>query len=699
MKSRALILSVAAAVLAALAACQRAAEPQKKAAEGDVAGASPLKLDEQQLIQPIRFMASDIDASKSACVDLEQYANSKWLASNPIPADQQTWGAFDVLAERSLQVQKQLAEKVAAKAAPSGIEKIIADFWATGMDSAKRNADGIAPLKSRLAEIDALTDSASIAAYLRTVAARGENHLFSFFSESDFKNSAMKMAYATQDGLGLPDRNYYFDADKKAIRDAYVAHIAKVLELSGTPAAQAAGQARQVMAFETRLAKVSKSREQLARDLSLYYNPVTLAEADKLTPHFSWTEFFAAQKVAAPAKFSAAIPDFFREVDRMLVDVPVMQWQGYLRYRLVDDAARYLGDAFTTEIFDFYSKTLNGQQEIKAPWKRVLTQLDTHAGEAMGQLYVQVAFPPESRERMQTLVNNLLAALKERLQNLAWMSDATKTRALAKWSAFASKIGYPAKWRDWSGLATSRDSYYANVMAARAFNYRYDLDKIGKPTDRTEWQMNPQEVNAYNNWLQNEVVFPAAILQPPFFDPKADDALNYGAIGTVIGHELIHGYDDQGSRFGPTGNLEDWWTPGDKAKFAALTGKLVEQYNRYEAMPGLKVNGKLTLGENIADLGGVNVAHDAMLRATKDQPDPMIDGLTREQRFFLGFAAVWRGQWRPEAMKVLVASNEHAPDGVRARSTPTNVPAYAAAFGCKAGDAMVNSGEKLLAIW
>jgi putative endopeptidase len=661
--------------------------------------APDLKLDERQLIQPIRFSAADIDASKSACVNLDDYANSKWVAANPIPADQRTWGAFDVLTERSLQVQKQLAEQVAAKSAPAGIEKLIADLWATGMDEAARNAAGIAPLKSRLAEIDALQDGDSIAAYVRTAAARGENPLFGFFSEADFKNSGMKMGYALQGGTGLPDRGYYFDADKKAIREAYVQHIGKVLALSGVPARDAASQARQVMAFETRLAKVSKSREQLARDLSLYYNPVTPAEADQLTPHFAWTAFLTSQKLALPAKFSLAVPAFHREVDRMLGAVPAAQWRSYLRYRLVDDAAPYLGDAFATETFDFYSKTLGGQQEMKALWKRVMGQVDSSAGEAMGQLYVRAAFPPESRERMQKLVDNLLAALKPRLQNLAWMSDATKARALAKLSAFTSKIGYPAKWRDWSDLATSRDSYYANIMAARAFNYRYDLDKIGKPTDRTEWQMIPQEVNAYNNWLQNEIVFPAAILQPPFFDPRADDALNYGAIGAVIGHELIHGYDDQGSRFGPTGNMEDWWAPEDKRKFTALTDRLVAQYNGYDAMPGLKVNGKLTLGENIADLGGINVAYDALMRATQGQPDPKIDGLTREQRFFLGFAAVWRGQLRPEAMKVLVASNEHAPDGVRARGTPTNVPAYAAAFGCKPGDAMVNAGGKLLTIW
>jgi putative endopeptidase len=698
MRSRALMVPVAAAVLGALGACQRASE--SKVETGAASSAAPAyRLDESQLIQPIRFSSEDIDASKSACVDLGEYANSKWLLANPIPADQRTWGIWEVLTERSLQVQKQLAEQVATKAAPTGIEKLIADIWATGMDEAKRNADGIAPLKSRLDEIAVLKDGASIAAYLRVTAARGENPLFGFFSESDFKNSAMKMAYAAQGGTGLPDRGYYFDADKKATREAYVKHIAKILQLSGVPDADAAKQATQVMAFETRLAKVSKSREELARDLSLYYNPVSLPEADKLTPHFSWTEFFASQKLAAPAKFSLAVPAFHQEVDRMLTAVPVDQWQNYLRFRLVDDAAPYLGDAFATETFDFYSKTLGGQEEMKALWKRVMAQVDTSVGEAMGQLYVKVAFPPESRDRMQKLVDNLLAALKVRLQNLTWMSDATKGKALAKWSAFTSKIGYPAKWREWSGLATSRDSYYANMMAARAFNYRYDLNKIGKPTDRTEWQMIPQEVNAYNNWLQNEIVFPAAILQPPFFDPKADDALNYGAIGTVIGHELIHGYDDQGSRFGPSGNMEDWWAPEDKRKFAALTDKLIAQYNAYDAMPGLKVNGKLTLGENIADLGGINVAHDALQRATKDQPDPKIDGLTREQRFFLGFASAWRAQLRPEAMKVLVASNEHAPDGVRARGTPTNVPAFAAAFGCKPGDAMVNTGAKLLTIW
>jgi putative endopeptidase len=689
-----LVLSVAAAVVMVLAGCQKAAEPKTEAA----AAAPAFKLDESQLIQPIRFTPADIDASKSACTDLGAYVNDKWLAANPIPADQTRWGAFNVLRERSLQVQKQLAEQIAAKPAPTGVEKIIGDIWSTGMDEKKLNAEGIAPLKSRLAAIDALKDGASIAAYLRTVAARGENPLFGFGSEADFKNSAMKIAYAEQGGTSLPDKSYYFDAAKKEAREDFVKHIAKVLELSGVPAADAEKQAKQVMAFETRLAKVSKSREELSRDVSIYYNPVDLAAADKLTPNFSWTDFIAAQKVAAPAMFSLGMPAFHQEVSKMLKDVPVAEWQSYLRFRLVDDASPYLSDDFVNESFSFYSQKLAGQEKIKDRWKRVLAQIENGAGQAMGQVYVQVAFPPESRDRMQQLVQNLRDALKVRIQNLSWMSEATKAKALEKWSAFTPKIGYPSKWRDWSGLATSKDSYFENMMAAGEFNYRYDLDKIGKPTDKTEWTMTPQTVNAYYNPLQNEIVFPAAILQPPFFDPKADDPLNYGAIGAVIGHEITHGYDDQGARFGPTGNFEQWWTPEDAKKFSALTGKLVKQYSGYTLM-GEKVNGNLTLGENIADLGGINIAYDAMHNATKDTPDPKIDGLTRDQRFFLGFGSVWRDQIRDKALRVQLASDPHSPGRIRANGTPSNLPAYAAAFSCKAGDPMANADDKRVVIW
>ena len=692
--SRPVLFAAIASAVAALAGCHRAPETKPP-----VAAAPAWTLDEGQLIQPIRFLASDVDPAKNACVDLATYANSKWLAANPIPADQTRWGGFNVLRERSLQVQKQLAEQIAAKAELTGIEKIIGDLWATGMDEAKLNAEGIAPLKDRLGEIEALKDGPGVGTYLRAVAARGENPLFGFGPQPDFKDSSIQMAAASQGGTGLPDKTYYFDARYKPIREAYVKHIAKVLELSGIPAASAAVEAKQVMAFETRLAKASKSEEELSRDVSLYYNPVTPADADKLAPNFPWTAFFESQKVALPAKFSLSMPDFHREVSRMLTDVPAAGWKSYLRYHLVDDASPYLSEEFVAERFEFYNKTLNGQKEQRARWKRVLAHIEGAAGEAMGQIYVQVAFPPESRARMETLVGNLREALKGRIENLTWMSDATKAKALEKWSAFNTKIGYPSKWRDWNGLVTSRQSYLDNIFAADAFNYRYELDKIGKPVDKTEWHMTPQTVNAYYDPQQNEIVFPAAILQPPFFDPKADDALNYGAIGAVIGHELTHGYDDQGARFGPSGNFEEWWTPEDKKKFEALTGKLVKQYSGYEPIPGEKVNGNLTLGENIADLGGLNIAYDAMQRATKDQPDPKVDGLTRDQRFFLGYAAAWRDQVRPEALRVQLASDPHSPGAIRANGTPSNVPAFAAAFSCKAGEPMANAAEKQVVIW
>jgi putative endopeptidase len=685
---------VALAVLLVLGACQKQAGPEAAAAVE-----RGFRLDEAQLLQPIRFSATDVDPSVNACVDLGARTNGKWLSANPIPGDQTRWGAFNVLAERSLQVQKQLAEQVATRTSPSGIEKIVADFWATGMDEAKLNADGIAPLASRLEEIEALTDGASVAAYIRTVAARGENPLFGFGPEADFNNSSMNMGYAVQGGTSLPDRGYYFDADKKDIRDAFVKHIARMLELSGVPATDAALQARDVMALETRLARASKSQEELSRDVSLYYNPVTLAEADKVAPNFPWTAFFESQQLAPPVKFSLSVPDFHREVSRMLADVPVAQWQSYLRFHLVDGAAPFLSDAFTDARFEFYNKTLNGQQEQRPRWKRVLSVLESSAGEAMGQLYVQVAFPPESRLRMDELVANLSAALKARIEKLAWMSDETRNRALMKWNAFTPKIGYPSKWRDWSGLATSRDSYFGNAIAAAAFNYRYELDKIGKLVDKTEWGMTPQTVNAYYHPLLNEIVFPAAILQPPFFDPQADDALNYAAIGGVIGHELTHGYDDQGARFGPSGNFEQWWTPADAKRFADLTGQLVKQYDAYEPAPGMRVNGNLTLGENIADLGGLSIAWDALQRASEGKDDPMIDGLTREQRFFYGWAAMWRAQYRPEALKVQLASDPHAPSVVRVNGPVTNHPAFAAAFGCKDTDPMVNPPARRVTIW
>ena len=692
---RVLLLSVA--IAASLTACQKGDDA---AAGADAAPkAAALTLDDSKLTAPIRFSAADLDTSRNACVDFAGYANSKWLAANPIPGDRTSWGAFETLNQRSVDIQKQLAEQAAARANATGVEKIVGDFWATGMDEAKINAQGITPLKGRLDAIAGLKDGTAVAEYLRQSFAQGEGFLFGFGPNADFKDSSMNIAYATQGGLGLPDKTYYFDPKHAEKLKAYEAHIAKVLELSGIPAADAAAQAKTVIAFETRLAKVSKSNEELSRDVALWYNPVSPAAADKIAPNFPWTKFFESQGVKTPAAFSFAMPEFHAEVSKMLADVPAVEWQSYLRFHVVDAASPYLSDAFVEENFNFYRKTLRGQKENKERWKRVLDVIEAQAGEAFGQMYVQVAFPAESKKQMQELVQNLSNALKARIENLAWMSPETKKRALEKWATFTPKIGYPDKWREWTGLSTGRDSFLDNVLAANGFNYQWALSKIGKPVDKTEWGMSPQTVNAYYNPQQNEIVFPAAILQPPFFDPKADPALNYGGIGAVIGHEMIHGYDDQGSRFGPTGNFENWWTEADASGFKALTNKLVQQFNGYEAAPGLFVNGNLTLGENIADLGGLAVSYDAYKASLGGKPAAAVEGLSGDQRFFLNWATVWRRNFTAEELKVRLVTDSHAPANFRAIGAPSNLPAFAAAFSCKAGDPMVRDGDNRIVIW
>ena len=695
------ILLLSLAVTAALAACSKKEEAAAPATVATAASAEPAKLtlDESKLPPVNRFLLTDLDTTKNACTDFGGYVNGKWLAANDIPSDRTSWGAFEMLDERSTAVQKQLAEQAAAHPGATGVEKIVGDLWATGMDEAKANAQGIEPIAPMLKAIDGLQDKDAIVAYLNQSAAKGQAFLFGFGAEADFNKPDTNMAYAFQGGLGLPDKNFYFDADKKNIRDEYVKHIAKVLELSGVAAADAQKQASDIMAFETRLAKVSKSNEEMSRDVSLYYNPVTLADADKLTPNFSWTKFFESQGVAPQEKFSLAVPAFHQEVSKMLGDTDPAAWRAYLRFHTIDGASPYLSDAFANENFNFYAKTLRGQKEIEPRWKRVLSTIEGQSGEALGQMYVKVAFSPEAKAKMETLVANLGTALKARIQNLTWMSDETKSKAMEKQAAFTTKIGYPDKWRDWTGLSTSRDSYIGNVLAAMEFNYKWNLGKIGKPVDRTEWGMPPQMVNAYYNPLQNEIVFPAAIMQPPFFDPAMDDAVNYGAMGSVIGHELMHGFDDQGSKFDARGNYESWWGEQDRERFEARAGQLVEQFNRYVAVDGLRVNGELTLGENIADLGGLLVAHDAFRTTRQAREGRPIDGLTPDQRFFLAYAQSWRRSYRPEALKLQVNTDPHSPANFRVIGPLSNMDSFARAFGCKDGDAMVSPVATRVGIW
>lgn len=653
------------------------------------------------------FDVSELDPNINACQDFNGFVNAKWVAANPIPQDRTRWGAFDQLAESSLNTQHEIvdaAAKNAAAAQAGSIEQKIGLLYQSGMNEDAIEKAGFDPIKPKLDAIAALKSGADVADYITKAYVDGDGQVFQFGSGADFQHADMQIAYANEAGLGLPTKDYYSDAKYKDIRDAYVAHIVKALELTGVSEADAKTQADDVLKLETALAAASLSPVE-ERDPKNEYHFVSVKDADKATPHFSWDKFFTAQGVTIDKGFSLSQPKFFAEFDKLLASAPVNQWQAYLRFHTIDDASNYLSKNFQDNKFDFYGKTLAGQPQQKPRWKRVLGAVNGSMGEALGQLYVAKVFTPEAKARAQELVDNVRNALKARIENLDWMSDTTKAKAIDKWNTFLPKIGYPDKWRDWSGLNITADNYYANVEAADKFNYDYDIAKIGKPTDRKEWGMTPQTVNAYYNPTDNTINFPAAILQPPFFDAKADDAINYGGIGAVIGHEASHGFDDQGSQFDGAGNQKNWWTKDDRAKFDARTQKLVDQFDAYAPIkdkPDLHVNGKLTLGENIADLGGMNVAYDALQTAMKQHPgeaDQKIDGYTPDQRFFLNWARVWRGDVREKQAVLSLNTDPHAPASLRAMGAPSNMPAFASAFQCKAGDAMVRPDDKQVKIW
>jgi putative endopeptidase len=695
-------IALALAVAAALSACKKEeAAPTTAVATPAATSAAPtLSIDQSKLPELPHFNVADLDPNQPVCQDLNAHVNSKWLAANPVPADKTTWGSFELLNERSLAVQKQIVESAAAtKNAPGSNEQKVGDIYGVGMDEARLNADGAAPLKPFLTEIDGIKDSAGLAQYLRDQYSKGNQSVFSFGPSEDFKDAKMVIGYAFQGGLSLPERAYYLEDSYKDKREAFVAHIEKMLVLGGVDAAAARDQAKAVLAVETRLATASLSPIEL-RDPKNQYNFVSVADADKLSPNFSWSQFMQAEGLNDVKGFSLSQPKFFAEMDKMMTDVSIGDWQAYLRYHALADASPFLSDTLANERFDFYNRTMRGQKEQKPRWKRVLDTINGTMGEALGQVYVQQVFPEDSKAKMEVLVQNLRVALKARLEKLDWMSAATKEKAIAKWNTFDPKIGYPDKWRDYSALTIDRSkSYLDNVLAAGAFENAFQMGKIGKPADRKEWGMTPQTVNAYYNPTKNEIVFPAAILQAPFFDPKADPALNYGGIGAVIGHEMMHGYDDQGSQFDEQGNNNNWWTPEDMEKFKARTGKLVAQFDDYVAIDNLHVKGQLTLGENIADLGGINVSYDAMQHALIKHPVGKIDGYTENQRFFLNFATIWRRNFRPEELKVRLNTDPHAPAGFRADGAPSNMPAFAKAFQCKAGDGMVRSEDKKVVIW
>jgi len=633
--------------------------------------------------------------------DFYQYANGGWLAANPIPADYGSWGAFNEVDERTKKDLHGILDRTAAATGNrTQIEQQVGDFYASGMDEAAIEAAGLKPLQPVLDKLAAIQTAADVQAAIGHLQRMGVGAGFYFTAEQDPRNTTMMIAANGQGGLGLPDRDYYFRDDEKSkkLREQYVAHIAKVFELAGDAPDTAQTQAQAVMRVETALAAGSKKREDL-RDPIANYHKLTLTEVRKLTPHFDWPGYLAAIGVADPGDIDVGQPEFLQAFDQELAAGSVEEWKAYLRWHLLNAAAPYLNKAFVDEDFDFYGRTLYGTPQMHDRWKRVLDAENAYLGEALGQLYVAQFFPPESKARMLKLVKNVEAALHDRLETLEWMDEPTRAEALKKLAAFGVKIGYPDKWIDYTKLKVDHGPYVLNVLRAKEFNAQRILAKIGKPVDRTEWGMNPQTVDAYNNPTMNEIVFPAAILQPPFFDPKADDAVNYGGIGAVIGHEMTHSYDDEGRKFGPDGNLKDWWTPESLARFKLLAAGIVKQFDGYVAVDDLHVNGNLTQGENIADLGGVKLAYTALEKELGNGPREKIDGFTPEQRFFLGWATVWRTNQRPETIRLQILTNPHSPPPFRVNGPLSNLPEFAQAFDVPAGAPMVRPEAERVVIW
>ncbi|HET7064641.1 MAG TPA: M13 family metallopeptidase [Rudaea sp.] len=661
------------------------------------------------------LQTANIDSSANPCHDFFQYANGAWLRTTGIPADHDTWGVDEEIDQRNLDILRDILDNAASQPAgglsrPSmasealgllpgdGPIRKIGDFYAAAIDEAAIESAGLAPLREDLAAIAALKTADDVAALIRDWHVRGFDVLFELQAQEDLKDSATNIAYAGQGGLGLPDRDYYLRHDAKSalLRAHYREHIGQMLALLGD--ARPKEEAGHVLDLETLLAKASLDSLAL-RDPQNSYHVVTLAQADAASPHFAWPALFAAGGREDVQRFSLAQPEFFAAAGKALGEVPVATWQSYLRWQLINAAAPYLGKTFVDADFAFRGRALRGVKDNKPRWKRAIESTDVALGEALGQAYVEKVMPPESRQRALELIGNLKAALRTRLQNLDWIGDTTRQTAYAKLDTLGAKIGYPDHWRDYSTLEISRDSYYLNMRAAAAFDARRQFAKFNRPVDRAEWDMTPQTVNAYNNPMRNEIVFPAAQLLPPYFDAQADDALNYGAIGGVIGHEMLHSFDDQGSKFDANGNLADWWSSADRAHFEARTQVLVRQFNAYVPVDSLHIDGRLTLGENIADLGGLLVAYDAFKLTAQGRSNTPIGGLTPDQRFFLAYAQSWREQQRPQQLRLQLQSNEHAPAKYRVNGPLSNLPAFAHAFGCRPGDPMVRSDAVAVKIW
>ena len=661
------------------------------------------------------FSVAYMDPTVDPRVDFGRYAAGRWYQTTEIPADKSMWGSFNQLEERNRYLIRRLLEVAAAHPGePGSLAQKVGDFYATAMDTAAIEAAGLKPLAADFAQIDAV---ASVDDLLKVIAALHYRlvpppynpsgafvdpsaPLFSRVVQPDQKQSDTYILDLAQGGLGLPSRDYYFDERFEKHRIAYLEHITKLLMLAGEPAGAARSDAATAYALERALAEVSKTPLEL-RDPIANYHKMTVDGLAAASPGFPAKTYFAAIGYPAAAKeIIVRQPDFFAAVGRMLQERPLADWKVYLRWRVLSDAAPYLSAAFADESFRFNGTGLNGVPMMEPRWQRVARLLDNEIGQAVGRLYVDRYFPPAVQARLAVLVGNVEAAMKAHLEQATWMTDATRAKALAKFARFRALIGYPPKWRDYSALTLGRDSFFENLNRAGRFEVQRQLGLIGRKVDRDEFGLPPQIVNAYFQSTANQIVFLAGILQPPFFEPALDDAVNYGGIGVVIGHEITHGFDDRGRLYDADGNLADWWTAADAAQFKVRARKVVDEYDHFEALPGLPINGELTLGENIADLGGVTIAYDALERSLAGKPPPpKIDGFTAEQRFFLAFAQLWRTRFRDDALRRQVMSNGHAPGQFRAFGPLVNLPAFYAAFGIKEGDPMWRPPELRAKIW
>ena len=631
--------------------------------------------------------------------DFYRHVNAKWLAANPVPAEYPMWGAYIQLDHNNKELTRRLLEQ-AAQAGDQGdaVSRLVGGYFAVGMDEATIAAAGAEPLRPFLDRIDALASVADVRALAIDLHRMGAGPLFGIGVDVDFEDSEAYLAYLEQAGLGLPERGYYLGDDERstALREAYTAHVAAQLGNLGAGPDEARAAAETILAFERRLAEASLSREQ-HRDPKLTMNRFEVTALDDAVPGLRLGAFLREVGITSET-VSVDNLAFFKAVDAALGDTSLETLRNVLRWHIVRAGASALAPAFEDEHFAFYGRILGGQQEQQPRWKRIVESTSSDIGEAVAQLFVRVTFPPEAKARVEMLVDHLLAAMGRAIRGNDWMTGATRKEALTKLAGFTYKIGYPAEWRDYSSLELDRSSYLGNRLKASAFEMRRQLARLGKPVDKGEWAMPAHVVNAYYHPLRNEIVFPAGILRPPFFYADADDAVNYGGIGTVIGHEITHGFDDTGSQFDAVGALRDWWTARDRTEFERRANVIVEQFNGYAIVADVNVNGKLTLGENIADLGGIAISFDAMHEAIGEDA-PAIDGLTPDQRFFLAYATMWRMGYTEAAARMLANVDTHSPSQYRVNGPLANTPAFASAFGVPEGSPMVRGGERQARIW